>query len=560
MLGLSLSDIEITGNHIDIVVQPNALRRLKTKSAHRVLPLSDLAPRAVCDALLHYMQSRSEQVLGDHSKHISKILLFDPGNENDSLLHNKKIEKITEALRYASGDPSIRFHHLRHSFANWQLLKFWAAEHDGPLSDLGSWVSDVALNHERLVAAKAESQRLIGTSTTHRRSVMQISRLLGHSSTSITMGYYVHMLDVILGASVRRLAPALSTKALKALTGYQDSHIKRIKNTVGTDELSSLAIKQGTGHFDDFARKELQESGYRRDILLGCLQRRLKKQVGLENGITGTTNPFQAKGDWVYANPDNLEGLLRWIAILIDRLQSESEQDRSKLAHQFMLTDTQIDTLRHRIRTMPTGIFIEAGGYQIDQYKQGRETFPKGKKQRDIVKVILRTINLALERASPCTEAIEIFVQGWQPQSHFSVQVETIKQAKHWILFLHTLGITSDALVLTHIPNRQSRDKSLDTQRQYWCDQLRRYFKYEFQLGQEPNETQTLAKTRGGLKIEIDISKLVGKMGEHKKITNFYGFRLILAVAYLFDYPKKSYRDRFLFSACCATEVTGTDQ
>ena len=204
-IGLQLKDLR-GSKDVTLTVTPNMLRALKTRNANRNLPLSELMPGVELDQQLAWREHR--RAAGAERDD----LLF-PGYETSdgkSLRNSHQhLTLITEALQRATHDRSFRFHHLRHSFASWMLLKFWVVEQSSESDRLPLWFLPTEHDRIRFSVAPKERKALLGNAPTNRRGLMQVSRLLGHGSVAITLGSYVHVIDFIAGLAVTRLAPQL---------------------------------------------------------------------------------------------------------------------------------------------------------------------------------------------------------------------------------------------------------------------------------------------------------------------------------------------------------------
>ena len=122
VLGLKVSDVEgVEHGEVNLLVRPNPSRSLKTKNANRVIPVSLWMPKRVLSALLKWRK----ECIGDErgAKSYDQYLFQGFIKKGKLLSVDKRVLLITEALQHASSDRTVRFHHLRHSFSNWQLLR-----------------------------------------------------------------------------------------------------------------------------------------------------------------------------------------------------------------------------------------------------------------------------------------------------------------------------------------------------------------------------------------------------------------------------------------------------
>ena len=192
---LWLEDIHL-GNDPCLVIRSSKLARLKSASSSRRIPLAGLMPADEIALLTDYVEKR-RAMMGDarallltydHSPWIPlpSAVLFDP---------------VTAAFQLitASSGIAFRFHHLRHSFANWLLLALLASDQPDLLDPGFPLLSSPLLSPERLQSLKkAFFPRLPGTPPTiTRRNLYLVSALLGHLSPQTSLKHYLHLLDWI---------------------------------------------------------------------------------------------------------------------------------------------------------------------------------------------------------------------------------------------------------------------------------------------------------------------------------------------------------------------------
>lgn len=182
------------GRNPCLIIRPSKLAELKTYAARRRIPLRALMPPDELQELMDFASRRSAELAGKPGLllaeyatplvPLSPALLFDP---------------VTEAFsRLASySAPRFKFHHLRHSFANWLLLALVAGD-EQRLIDRRLKLFDAFLLRPSQISALREEfyPRLPGTlPMPERRHLYLVSVLLGHLSPETTLGSYIHVLD-----------------------------------------------------------------------------------------------------------------------------------------------------------------------------------------------------------------------------------------------------------------------------------------------------------------------------------------------------------------------------
>jgi integrase len=199
----------------ELVIRTSYLNRLKTTDSARRLPLHLLLEPDELKGLLRWREMRiAEEASG---RALDAPLFGDPGcreTVRDSLI----FDEIHALMRYIADDPKLRFHHLRHSFANRLLLVLVAQESpDVTLPGQFKQFCEFHLPHSELIRG------LFGSMSQGRQFLFGISTLLGHADPSMTLQSYVHLLDLLLCQAVSnpKIEPLLSVEAVMQITGLK---------------------------------------------------------------------------------------------------------------------------------------------------------------------------------------------------------------------------------------------------------------------------------------------------------------------------------------------------
>lgn len=168
--GLQLKDFHNENNELHTLhILPNKYRLLKITDGSRNLPIANLLPTVHLKKLLSFIDASK-------LKHMSfENLIFHHYTDKDL---NDAFKLLTDAMKGVTGDEAQRFHHCRHSFANWALCLLYN------LKQTHSWSF---LEHHYFSAKRAEQLR-------HRLEIRQNTRkqfwavavLLGHVSPGAT--------------------------------------------------------------------------------------------------------------------------------------------------------------------------------------------------------------------------------------------------------------------------------------------------------------------------------------------------------------------------------------
>ncbi|WP_342619415.1 hypothetical protein [Rhodoferax sp. GW822-FHT02A01] len=209
-----------------LVVRASRLATLKSRNARRRMPLAALLPADELKLLLSYQQRRTAQLEGH-----SALLFCNPEAPRvplDDVVMFRPITQIFQRICAGSG-PQFRFHHLRHSFGNWLLLRLLAADNpdlvnsDEPFlphkDERDNWTKQLK---EKLFV------RALGTELQpSRKNLYLVSSLLGHLSPDTSLRHYLHLIDWLAGREIElALAEALkgwSAESLRNLCGLSPS-------------------------------------------------------------------------------------------------------------------------------------------------------------------------------------------------------------------------------------------------------------------------------------------------------------------------------------------------
>lgn len=219
---------EISG---EVIVRANQFHSGKSYSATRRLPLWLLMPEERTLLIELIQKRRSENT----TRSIEKQLLFSSGGNGYSLKEDKEFFRpIQIALKAVSGDKHLRYHHLRHSFVTFTLLRLLESEPNELLEP--TWATD---DHKKMAMPNANDDisTLAGLPPQHRPSrkrLWQLALWTGHASPEETLSSYSHSLDWALGKTLhQRFNSALSIDqqltllnlpSKTALTSWRNRH------------------------------------------------------------------------------------------------------------------------------------------------------------------------------------------------------------------------------------------------------------------------------------------------------------------------------------------------
>ena len=209
-----------------LLIRPSKLASLKTNSSKRRIPLRPLLPSDELEALMAFRARRIDQIGGE-----AGLLFADPSAPWTPLPYARLIDPVTALFAAITGQVGLpfRFHHLRHSFANWIFIAFLAMDEPELLARRLPFLDSRLLAAERLQLLR-ECFFPLGDgaeSFPDRRHLYQVAALMGHLSPTTTCLSYLHLIDWLggryLDLALEHRLQALGAPQLGRLCGLSGS-------------------------------------------------------------------------------------------------------------------------------------------------------------------------------------------------------------------------------------------------------------------------------------------------------------------------------------------------
>ena len=181
-----------------LLIRPSRLASLKSNASKRRIPLRALLPADELKTLMAFHERRKAQVDEQDG-----LLFASPDAPWIPTPYSTLIDPVTALFTAITGKTGVRFrfHHLRHSFANWLLLALLSTDAPELLTPKLPFLDSHLLDRERLALLHACFYPTIPGSERYpeRRHLFQVAALMGHLSPSTTCQSYIHLLDWISG-------------------------------------------------------------------------------------------------------------------------------------------------------------------------------------------------------------------------------------------------------------------------------------------------------------------------------------------------------------------------
>lgn len=226
VLKLRFIDVQCDNNKIFLQIRGTVFGDLKTRAGVRQIPLigqfNELEKKA-----WEVVNELQEWVEKDHQT----LLLFDGESPRKTIDKQQVQDFLNKLLKHVSADHSLRFHHLRHSFAN-RLMAYAY-----PLSDR-MWKT---ISRQLIGRIGSQHLPLLWSSIDEPTIKLQaIADVMGHASIKTTMSSYFHFPEILGRAISNQYAPNLTPKAMAYLLGQSESTLqKRRERSKGKNSMQA---------------------------------------------------------------------------------------------------------------------------------------------------------------------------------------------------------------------------------------------------------------------------------------------------------------------------------
>ncbi len=154
------------------------------------------------------------------------------------------LTQIHRVMRTVTGDDTLRYHHLRHSFATWSFLRLMISDLQQPLDLFPHLPKTTAW----LAEAKEFRTRLYQHDCRTRSYAYAIASLLGHSAPDISFEHYIHSLDWILSSYLHSARSAAPKRPVVRASGRPAS---TVYSWLGDNDLSEATRRLFAARYPD---------------------------------------------------------------------------------------------------------------------------------------------------------------------------------------------------------------------------------------------------------------------------------------------------------------------
>jgi integrase len=224
---LTFGQVEFDGDRLTLFIRPTTFGSLKTDASRRNVP--QLQRFAADELELVRAVLRSADAEDDEDA----LLLSAPGAPQQRYNARLVEARVVDALRAATGDPTVTLYACRHAFATRVALALVVAP---PLSNLAGEIA-IALSGSEEAVAHCRALLLDGQDHSPYRWDI-LAELLGHADLTTAISVYANAAEFVLDLRVARVEPpVMSARMLAYVFGVSVSSINQRRRRSGRDTL-----------------------------------------------------------------------------------------------------------------------------------------------------------------------------------------------------------------------------------------------------------------------------------------------------------------------------------
>lgn len=226
-----------------LIIRESYDRDLKTINAKRQLELKHLLNKPELaiireevgktqNLISTYTVANDENDVSDASN--PEFYLFNNGQDITKPVNASKIKTpLMQIIRDVCKDESIKFHHLRHSFATWNFLSSFLAEFDIDIKD-AQFFQGLARTEQWLEHAKNRKLNQVPTIHKSKKAPFWLAQKMGHLEFSTTLEHYIHAADIALMLFQAKLNNERTAKEWHDISGISINYLHKQKSAKAT--------------------------------------------------------------------------------------------------------------------------------------------------------------------------------------------------------------------------------------------------------------------------------------------------------------------------------------
>jgi integrase len=232
-----------------ILIRESEGRKTKSRNAKRAQKLTDLLSHDEIEFFNQYHHSQLKRFGRFHNEK-EHYYFFSTSRSGTKLKSVEVLKKrLMKLIRETTQDSSLKFHHLRHSFASWHFFSAAIAELD---LDIGSYFKHLPQTELWLKNADVRKLEHLPTQLKSKKYPYWLVQRIGHGSIETTLEHYIHTIDLINMLYQDSVASCLTINDLHGLSAIPVSTLKKHNHRIGfalnrlIKQTPNLKIKQAT--------------------------------------------------------------------------------------------------------------------------------------------------------------------------------------------------------------------------------------------------------------------------------------------------------------------------
>lgn len=457
-LMLKTDNLYGTDGHWQLFVRPHRVRQLKSTDSRRKLALCQLVPPLFLKWLIDWLKYQRLQE--------SPYLFGMKSHQGATLPDPKDLpEAVIQAVRQATGDQSLVFHNLRHSFASFNFLKMMLPAQP----ELAPWLGfpqkpsrkATPLHKKRLAELKKFYSPEMGKSFLHyyapkehpllpRSTLFILSDLLGHKAPNTSFKSYIHFTHLVdmgyLKQDIELIKHQLSQLYDPSISASSASQLNK-RLLTGSDFELVIRIHRWLGGQSELRQKVKQISFKPEPPLVG------RKHKENTHGLKRKSNHVDT----------SLLKVLPFILLMLEQGRCAEE-----------ITDTlrvPADSLDLVIRN-----HTHLCAIQTTKNKPRFQPFPKlmrGKTHQSKLKRMIESLQTKTVSTKAICSALELFLNGADQKGGYQVRLKSEDELVDFVRLYNLIGVPASSISLIIYPSiRNNNPEVYDALLNSWLKKI----------------------------------------------------------------------------------------
>ncbi|AZR81055.1 hypothetical protein [Thiomicrospira sp. S5] len=177
-----------------IAIRESHLRQLKNANAKRFLNVADFLDKSEIEQITSWY---NEAARGNRIDTGKGFLFSLDENKQRAISSSLVTTPLLDVIHQVTGDNTLKFHQLRHSFASWLMLSAIGAESN---IDFSGYFQHLPKTKEWLLPKNVEDRKKqhFGHHDLSKKYTYWLQKKIGHASIQTTLVNYIHFMDIAI--------------------------------------------------------------------------------------------------------------------------------------------------------------------------------------------------------------------------------------------------------------------------------------------------------------------------------------------------------------------------